>query len=323
MSALPPEAIAIIGGYHADPFRYLGLHEEDGRQVVRTFCPAPKPSPSLMRIGTRTSWRLVHGDGLFCGEIPHDVHRYKLRVRWNGGFDELEDAYRFPPVLSDYDLYLLGEGTHLRAYEKVGAHPLVLDGVPGVAFVVLAPNAKRVSVVGDFNDWDGRRHAMRVRNNGYWEIFVPAATPDQKYKFEILGPDGALLPLKSDPFAFAAELRPATASIVVDQSTITPMVRAPENANRRDAPISIYEVHLGSWRRKPEENNRWLTYRELAEELPSYVAGLGFTHVEFLPIIGSNPRSCPTPHIARRGRCGCRAQASCHPQCSICRRRRQ
>ena len=188
-------------------------------------------------------------------------------------------------MLSDYDLFLLGEGTHLQSYDKLGAQPMTLEGISGVAFVVLAPNAKRVSVVGDFNHWDGRRHAMRVRGNGYWEIFIPGVVPGQKYKFEILGPDGKLLPLKSDPYAFGAEVRPSTASVITDQSKLAPQTSASESANRRDAPISIYEVHLGSWRRRPEHDNRWLTYRELAEELPAYVADLGFTHVEFLPIM--------------------------------------
>ncbi|MGA8411606.1 MAG: 1,4-alpha-glucan branching protein GlgB, partial [Xanthobacteraceae bacterium] len=141
-----------------------------------------------------------------------------------------------------------------------------------------------VSVVGDFNFWDGRRHALCVRSGGFWEIFVPGVTPGQRYKFEILGANGALM-LKSDPFARAAELRPATASIVIDPRTIDAPAAAPKGANRRDAPISIYEVHLGSWRRHPEDGNRWLTYRELARDLPPYAADLGFTHVEFLPIM--------------------------------------
>ena len=285
MSALSAEALAIIGGYHADPFRYLGLHEENGHAVVRAFLPdadevavidAAKQEKELVR---------VHDSGLFCGEVSHDTQHYKLRARWKDKMIDLEDPYRFPPVLSDYDLFLLGEGTHLESYDKLGAHPMVLEGVAGVAFVVLAPNAKRVSVVGDFNLWDGRRHPMRVRGSGYWEIFVPGATTGQKYKFEILGPAGSLLPLKSDPYAFAAERRPATASIVMDETKLAPQSSAPEGANRRDKPMSIYEVHLGSWRRKPEDDNRWLTYRELAEELPAYVADLGFTHIEFLPIM--------------------------------------
>ncbi len=176
----------------------------------------------------------VDDAGLFCGEVSQQTQRYTLRAQWKGKTVDFEDPYRFPPVLSDFDLFLLGEGTHLESYDKLGAHPMVLEGVAGVAFVVLAPNAKRVSVVGDFNLWDGRRHAMRVRGNGYWEIFVPGVTPGQKYKFEIVGPGGSLLPLKSDPYAFAAELRPATASIVMDETKLAPQASAPDGVNRRD-----------------------------------------------------------------------------------------
>ena len=195
---------------------------------------------------------------------------------------ELEDPYRFPPVLTDFDLYLLGEGTHQRLYDKLGAHPMTLDGVDGVAFVVLAPNARRVSVVGDFNFWDRRRHPMRVRGVGYWELFIPHAKAGDHYKYEIIGRDGRQLPLKSDPLAFAAELRPKTASIVVDETTIPRPRPAPSGVNALGAPMSIYEVHLGSWRRKG--HNEWLTYRELAEQLPAYARDMGFTHVEFLPV---------------------------------------
>src|SRR5207248_911906 len=152
----------------------------------------------------------------------------------------------FPPVLSDFDLHLLGEGNHLRLYDKLGAHPMVLEDVAGVAFVVLAPNARRVSVVGDFNFWDGRRHVMRVRGNGYWEIFVPGARAGDRYKYEMIGAQGQMVALKSDPVAFAAEIRPQTASIVVDMDALPRPKPSPPGANALDAPISIYEVHLGS-----------------------------------------------------------------------------
>jgi 1,4-alpha-glucan branching enzyme len=284
MTSLSAEALAIIGGYHADPFRYLGPHQEGGRPVVRAFLPGAEEVTVVDDDAPETELARVHQAGLFIGRVPSGERGYRLRARFGGQIVELEDAYRFPPVLSDYDLYLLNEGTHLRSYEKLGAHLTELAHVKGAAFVVFAPNARRVSVVGDFNFWDGRRHAMRVRNGGFWEIFVPGATPGQKYKFEILGANGALM-IKSDPFARAAELRPATASIVIDTGMIDAPAAAPAGANRRDTPISIYEVHLGSWRRRPEDGNRWLTYRELAHDLPPYAVDLGFTHVEFLPIM--------------------------------------
>jgi 1,4-alpha-glucan branching enzyme len=284
MAPLPPEAYAVVEGRHPDPFHYLGRHTEDGGPVVRVFLPEAADVAVVDESGRTSSLRRIHAAGLFAGPLPDGSPRYHVRARYGEQVVEIEDPYRFPPVLSDLDLYLMGEGTHMRLYDKLGAHPLVLDGVAGVAFVVLAPNARRVSVIGDFNSWDGRRHAMRVRGNGFWEIFVPAARAGDKYKYEIIGPDGALLPLKSDPVAFAAELRPQTASIVVDLDALPRPKPAPAGANALSAPISIYEVHLGSWRRRPEEGNRWLTYRELAQELPAYARDLGFTHVEFLPI---------------------------------------
>ena len=224
----------------------------------------------------------IHDAGLFVGALPNGSKRYQLRARFGDNVVDLDDPYRFPPVLSDFDLYLLGEGTHQRIYDKLGAHPMTLDGVRGVAFVVLAPNARRVSVVGDFNFWNPRRHPMRVRGIGYWELFIPHARTGDHYKFDIIGPQRP---------ASAAEVRsdglcrgnaPKTASIVLDETKLPRPRPAPSGINALSAPMSIYEVHLGSWRRKG--NNEWLTYRELAEQLPAYVRDLGFTHVEFLPI---------------------------------------
>ncbi len=284
MIALSPEAYAVIEGRHSDPFHYLGLHVEEKGAVVRVFLPEAAEVAIIDDAGHESGLERIHEAGLFAGRLANGTRRYHVRARFGQRVVELEDPYRFPPVLSELDLHLLGEGTHLRLYDKLGAHPLVLEGVAGVAFAVLAPNARRVSVVGDFNFWDGRRHAMRVRGNGYWEIFVPGARAGDKYKYEIIGPDGVLLPLKSDPVAFASELRPQTASIVVDLDALPPPQPAPLNANALSAPISIYEVHLGSWRRRPDEGGRWLTYRELAAELPPYARDMGFTHVELLPV---------------------------------------
>jgi 1,4-alpha-glucan branching enzyme len=284
MSSLTPEAYAVIEGRHSDPFRYLGPHAENGSSIVRVFLPDAEEVAIIDEHGCESDLLRIHDAGLFEGHLANGPRAYRLRARYGERQVEIEDPYRFPPILSDLDLYLLGEGTHIHLYEKLGAHPMVLDGVAGVAFAVFAPAAKRVSVVGDFNLWDGRRHAMRVRGNGFWEIFVPEARAGDKYKYEIVGPDGHLLPLKSDPLAFAAELRPRTASIVVDRDTIERPQPAPAGINALSAPISIYEVHLGSWRRHPQHSGRWLSYRELAEELPAYAHDMGFTHVEFLPV---------------------------------------
>jgi 1,4-alpha-glucan branching enzyme len=281
---LSPAAEAIIGGRHADPFNYLSLHFEDDAPVVRVFLPDAATVKVIDDAGQISELPRIHEAGLFAGRVASGDQHYRLQARYGDREVEMEDAYRFPPILSDLDLHLLGEGTHLELYDKLGAHPMRHDGVDGVAFAVFAPNARRVSVVGDFNLWDGRRHAMRARGHGYWEIFVPDVQPYHKYKYEIVGHDGLMLPLKSDPLAFAAEVRPSTASVVVDATKLPQPVRLEHNANALDAPISIYEVHLGSWRRKPEENNRWLTYRELAAQLPRYAADMGFTHIELLPI---------------------------------------
>jgi 1,4-alpha-glucan branching enzyme len=283
MSSLSPEAYAVIEGRHSDPFRYLGPHLEGEVPVVRVFLPDAERVAIVDEQGQESDLKRIHDMGLFEGRLANGSPRYRVRASYGERQIELEDPYRFPPLLSDLDLYLLGEGTHMQLYDKLGAHPMVLEGVPGVAFAVFAPAAKRVSVVGDFNLWDGRRHAMRVRGNGFWEIFVPEAQPGDKYKYELIGPDGQMLPLKSDPLASAAELRPRTASIVVDPSTIQTPQPAPAGVNALHAPVSIYEVHLGSWRRHAQDG-RWLTYRELAEQLPAYAFDLGFTHLEFLPV---------------------------------------
>jgi 1,4-alpha-glucan branching enzyme len=252
--------------------------------VVRAFLPDAAEVRVVDEQGHESELDRIHDAGLFAGRLPNGSQRYQLRARFGQNVVELEDPYRFPPVLSEFDLYLLSEGTHVHLYDKLGAHPMTHEGVPGVAFVVFVPGAKRVSVVGDFNLWDGRRHAMRVRGNGFWEIFVPRAKVGDHYKYEIIGMDGRMLPLKSDPVAFASEVRPSTASIVLDLDAVKRPAPAPEGINALSAPISIYEVHLGSWRRRPESGNRWLTYREMAAELPAYVKDLGFTHIEFMPI---------------------------------------
>jgi 1,4-alpha-glucan branching enzyme len=284
MTELEEPALAVIGGYHSDPFQYLGPHDDGDNRVIRVFMPHAEGVTIIDDIGRESELPLIHEAGLFAGPVDADTGHYRLRVRFGSEVIELEDAYQFRPILSDADLHLLSEGTHLSLYDMLGAHPLVLEGVEGVGFAVFAPNARRVSVVGDFNRWDRRRHAMRVRGKGYWEIFIPGAHVGDKYKYEVLGPQG-LLPLKSDPLAFAAELRPSTASIVIDAKQIKAAPPIQHDANSLKAPISIYEVHLGSWRRHEKGDQRWLSYRELAEQLPAYAKDMGFTHIEFLPVM--------------------------------------
>src|SRR3954453_2800424 len=268
MTKLSAEAYAIVEGRHSDPFHYLGLHKEGGKEGGRAFLPEATQVDAIGAGGSAAKLTRIHEAGLFAGAAPDGAGRYQLRACFGKNVVELEDPYRFPPVLTDFDLHLLGEGTHQRIYDKLGAHPITLDGVEGVAFVVLAPNARRVSVVGDFNFWNPRRHPMRLRGVGYWELFVPRATSGDHYKFDIIGPHEQHLPLKSDPFAFATEMRPGTASIVFDEAKLPHPRGAPERVNAVNSPVSIYEVHLGSWRRKG--SNEWLTYRGRAEPLPRY-----------------------------------------------------
>jgi 1,4-alpha-glucan branching enzyme len=280
---------AIVEARYDDPFGVLGMHVVDGEVVVRAMLPQANRAEVVESATSANVGELdcVDSRGFFAATIAGrtTAFPYRLRLTIGTSITEIEDPYRFGLVLGDLDLYLFGEGTHRRIYEKLGAHPMTLEGVAGVTFAAWAPNARRVSVVGDFNDWDGRRHVMR-RRGGVWEIFLPHVAEGSRYKYELLDPNGALLPLKADPYAFAAERPPATASLVAvpgkgDWSDGAWLAHRGE-ADRREAPISIYEAHLGSWRRG--EGNRYLTYDELAEQLIPYVASLGFTHIELMPI---------------------------------------
>jgi 1,4-alpha-glucan branching enzyme len=283
----------LCSGRHGDPFSVLGPHGAGGRQTsIRAFLPGAADVQALVEADALHvephAWplRALHPEGVFEGVVPCRAPRYRLQVTWGDGQQSvIEDPYRFGTVLGELDAWLLGEGSHLRPYEILGATPRSMDGVDGTAFAVWAPNAARVSVVGDFNHWDGRRHPMRLRREcGVWELFMPGVGPGARYKFELLDRHGALLPQKADPMARAAELRPGTASVVA----VMPPVAEPSSergrANGLAAPISIYEVHLGSWRRRPEEGDRWLNWDELAETLVPYARDMGFTHLELLPV---------------------------------------
>ena len=275
---------------HGDPFSVLGVHADaSGSLWLRCFLPGAAAVELLDAHGEASlgSLRRRHADGFFEGTFPPNVARdYRLRVQWaDGNRSLLDDPYRFPPVLGNTDVWLMAEGTHLRPCEVLGATPRVLLGVAGTGFAVWAPNAARVSVVGQFNFWDGRRHPMRLRREcGIWEIFIPDVAAGVAYKYELCTPAGQVLPLKADPYALQAELRPATASVVAQLPPVVAASTERQHANALDAPISIYEVHLGSWRRKPEEGDRWLDWDELADQLVPYACDLGFTHLELLPI---------------------------------------
>jgi 1,4-alpha-glucan branching enzyme len=231
--------------------------------------------------------------GLFAVFLPYAEHpvRYRVRLHFaDGNVWERDDPYRFTPTLGDVDLHLFNEGTHRRLWEKLGAHPTTIDGVAGVAFAVWAPTAQRVSVIGDFSQWDGRVFPMRsLGASGVWEIFLPAVSPGALYKYEILTRDGDIR-VKTDPFAFKMEQQPGTASIVepplasYDWNDVEWMARRDTRHPPRE-PMLAYEVHLGSWARVPEEGNRPLTYREIAPRLAAHVKDLGFTHVELMPVM--------------------------------------
>jgi 1,4-alpha-glucan branching enzyme len=280
-----------------DPFAVLGPHRLGlDRLVVRTIQPAAR-SVVFRQLGTdlERSMRRLDEAGLYEVALPlaagEDIPDYRLLVTLaSGEVREIDDPYRYGRVLSDLDLHLFNEGTHYRLFEKFGAHRISVGPSEGVHFAVWAPNAERVSVVGDFNGWDARVHAMRLLiPSGVWELYVPGLAAGELYKFEIRTKSGVSLK-KADPFGFAFELPPRTASLVHDIGRYRWgddewMLARREQESWLDRPMSVYEVHLGSWARVPEEGNRFLTYRELAYQLVPYVKDLGFTHVELLPVM--------------------------------------
>jgi 1,4-alpha-glucan branching enzyme len=297
-STAEPEAVAAIaGGFYSTPFDILGLHNVKlaggPGLVVRTFQPQAR-SVSVLRFGAEHGMQCVHADGVFetvfSGET--EIFPYWFSVTLHDGRTyETEDPYRFPPVLTDYDLHLFSEGNHFRLYDKLGARIIDHCGVRGVHFSVWAPGAERVGVVGTFNQWDGRRHPMNTRGaSGLWEIFIPHLAQGDLYKYEIKTRGGCYIAVKADPFGFSAEMRPNSASVVWDlehyEWADTEWMRTRKEHQKFEAPMSIYEVHLGSWRTAPHKDlgHRWLTYRELAEELVPYVKGMGFTHIQLLPV---------------------------------------
>ncbi len=283
----------IAKGHHGDPHRVLGRHGD----VVRAY----RPDAVAMRVVTGsaskpklTDMQQVHPAGIYEGPIGKGVKRYQLEAVYHHGEGELtyryDDPYASWPTIGELDLHLFGEGRHRRLWEVLGAHPRVHDGLAGVSFAVWAPNAQAVRVVGDWNYWDGRLHPMRsLGSGGVWELFIPGVTAGARYKYELIAADGRLI-LKTDPMAFAMEPPPATASVVVgDQAHDWGDAAWLEQRAGTDplrAPMAVYEVHLGSWRHTADGagGERPLTYRELAIQLPEYLAEMGFTHVEMMPV---------------------------------------
>jgi 1,4-alpha-glucan branching enzyme len=271
-----------------------GSESVEGGSVARVFYPGATAVTLLGRDGQKTALIKVHADGLFEVAVPDSFpvnpDEYTVEAVFSNGLSHsYSDPYAFAPTLGDVDLYLLGQGEHLESYRVLGAHLRTISGITGTSFAVWAPNAQRVSVVGDFNGWDGRRHMMRrLGGSGIWEIFVPGVAEGNHYKFEIRGPHGDVF-LKTDPYGFFAQHDLRTACMVTDLGRYAWSDGGwMERRARRDAcaePMSIYEVHLGSWRRCPEEKDRPLSYLELTKQLVSYVTEMGFTHVELLPVM--------------------------------------
>lgn len=281
----------IIYAYHWDPFEVLGYSEieVDKKKTgcVRAFFPEAKELNLLINKKS-IPMEKTHNDGFFEVILEkNEKPNYKFKVtNWENVTWEIDDPYKYPPVLTDFDMHLFGEGNHYRIYEKLGAHSMKVEGANGVLFTVWAPNAKRVSVVGNFNHWDGRKHPMRTRgSSGIWELFIPDLTDGEIYKFEVKTQDDRILE-KADPYAFKTELRPKTASIVHTVGKYKwndeKYMKKRDEKNHLNEAISIYEVHLGSWKKK--NGDEFLSYRELADDLVGYVEYMGYTHIELMPV---------------------------------------
>lgn len=287
------EMEAVISGDHGNVFAVLGIHRDKGSKnvFIRAYLPNTN-SVELLDENNNSLGAMTKLDNrgfyqINLGAIENFRYKFKITNDQNNVYIK-EDTYRFLPTIGDIDEYLFAEGNHHDIYKKLGAHVMEMNGVKGVGFAVWAPNAKRVSVVGNFNNWDGRVDVMRKHLNcGIWDIFIPEIGEGEVYKYEIKTWENYIL-CKSDPVGFYAEKRPKTASVVYDLNHYTwgdsEWMNYRESYNSFDKPISIYEVHLGSWRRKGDNGEEYLTYREFADRLVPYVVNMGFTHVEFLPL---------------------------------------
>ncbi len=284
--SLAPELQRIIDGRQHDPFSVLGIHQENGKRIVRAFLPFAE-SVSIEPDGPQM--QRLEGTDLFVADITGQSLPDHYQFKWvdkQGKQGSTWDPYCFQPIIEEFDLHLFGEGKHWHVFNILGAHLKTIDGISGTLFAVWAPNAGRVSVVGNFNQWDGRCHPMRHRNSGVWEIFIPDLGDGTLYKYEVLNRDSLAVQLKTDPYGQRFQHPPETASIVTQQSAF---IWTDQNwkqqaiaADWQHQPMSVYEVHLGSWRRT--EDDEFLSYRDLATQLVQYVKDVGYTHIELLPI---------------------------------------
>ena len=284
------EVDALVQGIHNNPHHILGMHECIDDLYINAYLPGAKVVNAI-EVSTRKKYTLVSDrvPGFFSVVIKDKKpFEYKLNVRFDNG-DEVTyfDPYVFEPVIDPIDISLFNEGKHYSIYEKMGAHPMTVDGVEGVLFAVWAPNADRVSVVGNFNNWDGRRHPMRKLDySGIYELFIPGKLVGEIYKYEIKAKSGQVF-MKSDPYAFSSEVRPANASRIVDLSykwKDTAWMEKREDKNTDEQPMAIYEMHLGSWKR-PTDGREFYNYRDIASLLADYLLMMNYNYVELMPIM--------------------------------------
>ncbi|KXU94798.1 1,4-alpha-glucan branching protein GlgB [Acetobacter cerevisiae] len=290
--ALQQQVEDLAHGMSSNPFAVLGRHPDGRGDIIRVFFPdaleVTVVSTPAKGLPLEQKMYRIHPHGVYSATIPKRSKSYFVRVRWADGWQDVVDPYSFGKLLGDLDLHLFSEGRHHSPDEMMGAHCLEINGVKGVRFTVWAPNARRVSVIGDFNIWDGRRHPMRVRHGaGVWELFVPGLAFGERYKYEIVSADGQVLPAKADPYARFAEKPPATASRVAGALTYewhdADWMQQRGKRQAVNAPISIYEIHAPSWK-FPRSGERFISWSSLADALIPYIQELGFTHIELLPI---------------------------------------
>lgn len=282
------ELLELLNSDHRDPHHILGIHSNGSNYYINVLQPCAKTIDVLdIDKDIKYSMEKISEEGFFTVEVPKKINYKLLITGYTENLWEMYDPYSFKPVLTDLDLYLFGQGTHYEIYNKLGAHPMEVDGVKGVHFAVWAPNAKRVSVIGDFSNWDGRTYQMKLLgNSGIYEIFIPGLQPMDKYKFEIKTKDNHIIE-KADPYGNYAELRPSTASLVADTNSYTwddnKWMKKRDTQDTFNKPISIYEVHLGSWK-KGGSDHGFLNYKDLAHQLVDYVKDMGYTHIQLMPI---------------------------------------